>query len=398
MEAFEHWDPCPDTFEWDLGYMSLVQSRMKLDPELIWQKIAPCLHRLSSEKLQAAEASEQLLKQLSMLPEGGNGSSLVQAHELQPSASQGQLAEKLPFDVHDQHSEAQQQQQQQRHIHQPTGLASALPADEVMPTGQKQLEGHADSAANLEQEQQQIRDQHELSMEDAQVAEQALLYTEQHGVDSSDLPAASTGELQLSAGRTAKSGDMPNAEVPAVHAVDQHQDVPTHASQQQQQQQQQQQEAADPGVKDLLPAPGSSQQSSQQRPAGAGSLVLSGQLHEHHIVELAAALEASSPQDNDQQGDHAGLHGTTPASDVHTSKAAPASHSTPAQAASLDTSADQAASVSLAAPQHRRHHASVEPGRHSSHAQAAHSQEALRAADSGSTVTRHSHQRRLQTR
>ena len=50
LAAFEKWEPCRDTFEWDLGYMSLVQSRMKLDPDVIWQKMQPCLHQLSSDQ------------------------------------------------------------------------------------------------------------------------------------------------------------------------------------------------------------------------------------------------------------------------------------------------------------------------------------------------------------
>ncbi|KAK9824874.1 hypothetical protein WJX74_002306 [Apatococcus lobatus] len=64
LEAFERWEPCKDTFEWDLGYMSLVQSRMKLDPEVIWQKILPCLHQLSSDQAMPSQADLQILPPL----------------------------------------------------------------------------------------------------------------------------------------------------------------------------------------------------------------------------------------------------------------------------------------------------------------------------------------------
>ncbi len=34
--------PAKDTFEWDWGYLGLVQSRLKLPPEAIWSKMKAC--------------------------------------------------------------------------------------------------------------------------------------------------------------------------------------------------------------------------------------------------------------------------------------------------------------------------------------------------------------------
>ncbi len=42
QEKFDAWDACADTFQWDYGYVSLVQSRMQIDPDLIWAKIQAC--------------------------------------------------------------------------------------------------------------------------------------------------------------------------------------------------------------------------------------------------------------------------------------------------------------------------------------------------------------------
>ncbi|KAK9865561.1 hypothetical protein WJX84_005635 [Apatococcus fuscideae] len=42
QEKFEAWDACADSFQWDYGYLSLVQSRMQIDPDLIWAKIQAC--------------------------------------------------------------------------------------------------------------------------------------------------------------------------------------------------------------------------------------------------------------------------------------------------------------------------------------------------------------------
>ena len=47
MDEFNSWDACKDTFEASHppgeGFFSLVQSRMQIDPALIWSKMAPCL-------------------------------------------------------------------------------------------------------------------------------------------------------------------------------------------------------------------------------------------------------------------------------------------------------------------------------------------------------------------
>lgn len=47
QSQFNSWDACKDTFEAETppgeGFFSLVQSRMQIDPALIWAKMAPCL-------------------------------------------------------------------------------------------------------------------------------------------------------------------------------------------------------------------------------------------------------------------------------------------------------------------------------------------------------------------
>lgn len=43
QQDFDFWQPCRDTFQTqDAGYFNLVQSRMALDPILIWDKISVC--------------------------------------------------------------------------------------------------------------------------------------------------------------------------------------------------------------------------------------------------------------------------------------------------------------------------------------------------------------------
>ena len=42
QEQWEKWDACKDTFEWDWGYLGLVQSRLKLPPQAIWAKMKAC--------------------------------------------------------------------------------------------------------------------------------------------------------------------------------------------------------------------------------------------------------------------------------------------------------------------------------------------------------------------
>ena len=41
-QEFQSWEPCND--RWKPGMMNLVQSRMKLNPSQIWDKLQPCLH------------------------------------------------------------------------------------------------------------------------------------------------------------------------------------------------------------------------------------------------------------------------------------------------------------------------------------------------------------------
>jgi len=42
-EDFNVWQPCRDTFDTQLdGYFNLVQSRIELDPAMIWDKISAC--------------------------------------------------------------------------------------------------------------------------------------------------------------------------------------------------------------------------------------------------------------------------------------------------------------------------------------------------------------------
>ena len=42
QDQWEKWDACKDTFEWDWGYLGLVQSRLKLPPQAIWAKMKAC--------------------------------------------------------------------------------------------------------------------------------------------------------------------------------------------------------------------------------------------------------------------------------------------------------------------------------------------------------------------
>lgn len=41
-EQYEQWDPCRDTFGFDYGYFSLVQSNLKVPAETLWQKLQQC--------------------------------------------------------------------------------------------------------------------------------------------------------------------------------------------------------------------------------------------------------------------------------------------------------------------------------------------------------------------
>lgn len=41
-EQYEQWDPCRDTFDFDYGYFSLVQSNLKVPAETVWQKMQQC--------------------------------------------------------------------------------------------------------------------------------------------------------------------------------------------------------------------------------------------------------------------------------------------------------------------------------------------------------------------
>ena len=41
-EQYEQWDPCRDTFGFDYGYFSLVQSNLKVPAEALWQKMQQC--------------------------------------------------------------------------------------------------------------------------------------------------------------------------------------------------------------------------------------------------------------------------------------------------------------------------------------------------------------------
>lgn len=41
-EQYEQWDPCTDTFASDTGYLSLVQSNLKVPAETVWQKMQNC--------------------------------------------------------------------------------------------------------------------------------------------------------------------------------------------------------------------------------------------------------------------------------------------------------------------------------------------------------------------
>ena len=45
-ESFEAWDACQHSFDWQQGYMTLVQSRTQIEGERIWAKIAHCFYWL----------------------------------------------------------------------------------------------------------------------------------------------------------------------------------------------------------------------------------------------------------------------------------------------------------------------------------------------------------------
>lgn len=42
LEQYEQWDPCKDTFDFDYGYLSLVQSNLKLPAESVWSRMQQC--------------------------------------------------------------------------------------------------------------------------------------------------------------------------------------------------------------------------------------------------------------------------------------------------------------------------------------------------------------------
>ena len=94
LAAFEKWEPCRDTFEWDLGYMSLVQSRMKLDPDVIWQKIQPCLHQLSSDQALPSQtdlpSSLQQQQQQEVVETAGGATGVAAGHAAGQSPQQEQ--------------------------------------------------------------------------------------------------------------------------------------------------------------------------------------------------------------------------------------------------------------------------------------------------------------------
>ncbi|KAK9844482.1 hypothetical protein WJX74_003045 [Apatococcus lobatus] len=66
-ESFEAWDACQHSFDWQQGYMTLVQSRTQIEGERIWAKIAHCFYWLdvgrhewaAKEKLKEEEKAKQ---------------------------------------------------------------------------------------------------------------------------------------------------------------------------------------------------------------------------------------------------------------------------------------------------------------------------------------------------
>jgi len=49
QEQYDMWEPCRDTFDADYGYLSLVQSNLKIPAEAVWARMQPCWH--STKKL-----------------------------------------------------------------------------------------------------------------------------------------------------------------------------------------------------------------------------------------------------------------------------------------------------------------------------------------------------------
>ncbi|KAL0035850.1 hypothetical protein WJX77_005216 [Trebouxia sp. C0004] len=49
QEQYDEWEPCQDTFDADSGYLSLVQSNLKIPAEAVWARMQPCWH--STKKL-----------------------------------------------------------------------------------------------------------------------------------------------------------------------------------------------------------------------------------------------------------------------------------------------------------------------------------------------------------
>ncbi len=49
QEQYDEWEPCQDTFDVDYGYLSLVQSNLKIPAEAVWDRMQPCWH--STKKL-----------------------------------------------------------------------------------------------------------------------------------------------------------------------------------------------------------------------------------------------------------------------------------------------------------------------------------------------------------
>ena len=41
--GYANWDACRDTFQLGRGYLSLVQSNIGLDPDMLWQQLAACM-------------------------------------------------------------------------------------------------------------------------------------------------------------------------------------------------------------------------------------------------------------------------------------------------------------------------------------------------------------------
>ena len=216
LAAFEKWDPCKDTFQWDLGYMSLVQSRLKLDPEVIWQKIEPCLHQLksgSSLTVQPELKPDQLSEQQQTPQLQALTLSEEQQHQLEhmahplstlepPPAEQAAVHEQLqPLEL------SEQQQQQLEHLAHSTNEVDPPLMEHAQQ--QQQQQQHLAHSANevdpplLEHARQQQR-QDESNLFSNQPSEQ----TSEHASGHNILGAVTLGNLMPNTGASGEELEL----------------------------------------------------------------------------------------------------------------------------------------------------------------------------------------------